>query len=115
MKDRFEIINKEILQRDFSSQAEYYKEYSLHISFPCGASGMYDLKTKKGTIWSHFKVVKQLRLNRYKDLRFCNGGDDDVLVIDHQRKEYAFFEDNAPSMERLIERSNLKSFMNESY
>ena len=30
-------------------------------------------------------------------MNFCNGGDDDTLVVDHLRKEFGFFEDFYPT------------------
>lgn len=89
-----EIIYEDVLKKKFKSDEQYIKEYKTHIDY--GASGQYDEKTKIGIIHSHKKKCKILEKKGYKNLKFCNGGDDDVLVIDHDTKTFGFFEDYAP-------------------
>ena len=89
-----EIVHDDVLEKTFKSHASYTKEYVTHIGY--GASGQYDEKTRIGKISSHKKKCKMLEKKGYKNLKFCNGGDDDVLVIDHDTKTFGFFEDYAP-------------------
>ena len=70
------------------------KEYCRHIGY--GSSGSFDDKTGEGTISSHLEECKNLENIGYKNLNFCNGGDDDILVIDHDRKEFGFVEYGDP-------------------
>lgn len=37
-------------------------------------------------------IVKELSLLGYKEISTCNGGDDDRIIIDDERKEWAFWE-----------------------
>ena len=85
-----EIIHRKRLSKKWKSNNHHTKEYCNHIGY--GASGAFDSKTKKGYIMSHLKECKKLEKLGYKNLRFCNGGDDDILVVDHGRKEFAFVE-----------------------
>ncbi len=90
----FEIIDKKRIRKKFKNEDADYAEYCGHIGY--GASGMFDDKTQIGLISSHKDDCKKLEKSGYINLKFCNGGDDDWLVVDHERKEFGFFEDNAP-------------------
>lgn len=85
-----EIIYNKKTTKKYKSHDFYTKEYCKHIGY--GASGSFDYKTNKGTIRSHFKECKKLEKLGYKNLKFCNGGDDDILVVDHDKKEFGFVE-----------------------
>lgn len=80
------------LEKTFKSESAFNKEYITHIGY--GASGQYN--NGVGIIWSHRDACQKLEKKGYKNLQFCNGGDDDILVVDHDAKEFGFFEDYAP-------------------
>lgn len=104
MNGRFEIINHlKIQTNDWDA---YEKEYLTHIGY--GASGMFDTKTNKGYIMSCKDVCLQLLKQGYKHLKFCNGGDDDFLVVDHLNKEFGFFEYGYPcNLENILDEKTL--------
>lgn len=85
-----EIIHNKKFTRNYESNDAYTKEYCRHIGY--GSSGQFDDKTGEGTICSHLEECKILENIGYKNLNFCNGGDDDILVVDHDRKEFGFVE-----------------------
>lgn len=89
-----EIIYNRKTSKKYKSADEHTKEYCKHIGY--GASGSYDSKTKLGTISSHLEECKKLEKAGYKNLHFCNGGDDDILIVDHDRKEFGFLEYGDP-------------------
>lgn len=89
-----EIIYNGRTAKEYQTKELYMQEYSSHIGY--GASGSYDDKTKIGIIHSHLKKCKELEKNGYRNLHFCNGGDDDILIIDHDNKEFAFVEYGDP-------------------
>lgn len=89
-----EIIHNKKLTKKYKSQEDHVAEYCKHIGY--GASGSFDDKTNKGIIRSHLKECKKLESAGYKNLHFCNGGDDDILIVDHDRKEFAFVEYGDP-------------------
>ena len=90
------IIIKHISKK-FKSDSDYINEYKTHIGY--GASGQYT--NGVGLISSHKEQCEKLEKEGYKNLNFCNGGDDDILVVDHDSKEFGFFEDYAPFGENL--------------
>lgn len=96
MSDRFEIIEKELITLNGVSYEEYDAVNKTHSEHRQGSWGIYDKKEKKGIIGTYCPVIKKLVSDGYKDIGYCNGGDDDILVVDHQRKEYTFFEDYVP-------------------
>lgn len=99
---RFSVFHKEDINGVWDSIDDYKAEYSKHIDY--GASGNYNtigFEVVKGTISSHLAKCTELNSKGYKNLKFCNGGDDDVLVVDHEMKEYGFFEDYPPTEEQL--------------
>jgi hypothetical protein len=104
---RYEIVEKGTFRKKFESYDKYAEEYLKHIQISCGASGQYDPVTKVGRIRSYLKVCRKLELDGYTNLRFPNGGDDDILLIDHVRKEFGFFEDNTPTEEQMEDSKNL--------
>jgi len=85
-----EIVNKDKITKKYKSGDAHIKEYCKHIGY--GSSGVFNDKTNIGTIWSHRRVCKALEKKGYKNLHFCNGGDDDVLIIDHDKKQFGFLE-----------------------
>lgn len=89
-----EIIHNKRFTKKYQSNAEYTEEYCRHIGY--GSSGSFDEETGEGTIWSHLEECKNLENIGYKNLNFCNGGDDDILVIDHDTKEFGFVEYGDP-------------------
>lgn len=94
-----EIFDKQRINKKFTSDSKYLDEYKKHLGY--GASGCYDSKTKIGQISSYAKICKLLILRGYANLGFCNGGDDDWLVVDHDAKEFGFFEDNSPTKKQI--------------
>jgi hypothetical protein len=105
-----EIFDQQIIQKKWKNYDAHTQDYLPHIGY--GASGTYDSITKKGTIRSYMKKCKELEKAGYKNLKFCNGGDDDWLVVDHDAKEFGFFEDYAPSLERAVKFDNLTTLWN---
>ncbi len=104
----YEILDKKRITQQFESNDAYTVEYVSHIGY--GASGSYCDKTKIGKINSYRDQAKRLEQLGYTNLKFCNGGDDDWLVVDHTRKEFAFFEDNKPLDEMLYKCTSLEDF-----
>lgn len=93
---RFEVKNPVIYVGNCSTE-EFGRLYTINLSVGSNAShssvtGGYRIKT-------FIDAIRELEKNGYKNLQFCNGGDDDILVIDHKRKEFGFFEDNVPPLE----------------
>lgn len=103
---RFEVIYAEKIENMWSSSEEFTKEYNNHIGY--GSYGSYEPNTKHGYIASHLKKCKELETQGYKNLKFNNGGDDDVLIVDHKNKEFGFFENPIPPQEQLVRYKNLK-------
>jgi hypothetical protein len=87
---KFEVFDKERISRKFRDNVAHTAEYQKHIGY--GASGTYNDKTKVGEISSFLKQAKKLEKHGYKNLKFCNGGDNDHLIADHEAKEFGFFE-----------------------
>jgi hypothetical protein len=94
---RFELFEEETIKKKFKDYKSYEAEYVKHIG--CGASGRFD-DSKIGVIHSYYKTIQKLKKKNYKNLNFGNGGDDDYLVADHEKKEYGFFED-LPQREKI--------------
>lgn len=105
---RFEIFDKEIIKAKFKSDEDHTKEYCKHIGM--GASGSFDSKTGIGIIRSFRKQVELLRSLGYKNLNFDNGGDNDHLVVDHEKKEFGFFEGKPYNLEKW--RGSLRDLWN---
>lgn len=102
---RFSVSRRHRITKKWEKHEDQMKEYALHIGY--GASGSWNSETKLGYISSHYKQCKKLEKLGYKNLKFNNGGDDDILVIDHINKEYGFFEDYVPSKEVMNECKNI--------
>jgi hypothetical protein len=60
-----------------------------------------------GYICSFEEKCEELDKLGYKNLNFCNGGDDDWLVIDHDTKTYGFFEDYVPCQKQILKAKTL--------
>lgn len=73
---------------------KHERDYLTHVGF--GASGFFDTKTNRGYIMSCKGDCLKLLKQGYKHLKFCNGGDDDFLIVDHLNKEFGFFEYGFP-------------------
>ena len=113
MKKRFEVCQKAFIRKRWSSIEKQNEEYLPHAYF--GGSGSYNSKTKWGYIASFLVKCRELLAAGYKNMQFCNGGDDDYLVIDHQRKEFGFFEDGYPSEEELAKGNSLRQLWKEHF
>jgi hypothetical protein len=101
----FEVIEKESFSKFFETEKEYYQEYAKHIGY--GSSGSFYIERDYGCIHSFMRVCKLLETQGYKNLNFCNGGDDDILIVDHNNKEFGFFENPGPQEEALNQYENL--------
>ena len=107
---KIEIFDKQIIRKNWKNSDAQTRDYLPHIGY--GASCEYNTKTKKGTIRSYMKKCKELEKMGYKNLNFCNGGDDDWLVVDHDAKEFGFFEDYSPNLERAARFDDLTTLWN---
>ncbi len=103
---RFEVKDKTTIKKKWETNAAHTMEYVDHIGY--GASGCYDTVSRCGYIYSFLEACKVLEKAGYNNLKFNNGGDDDWLVIDHERKEYGFFEDYVPSRDAMNHCETLK-------
>jgi len=83
------------------SEDAFHAKYNwlLSLAQDGGNSGQFDTKTGRGSISSFAEEIARLEKEGFKRINFGNGGDDDVLVVDTLRREYATFEDYMP--ERL--------------
>jgi hypothetical protein len=52
----------------------------------------YNLFWEKHNKKSEQTAIKELTSLGYKEIPTCNGGDDDRIIIDHIRREWAFWE-----------------------
>lgn len=109
---RFEVFYREKTVRKFRSDKTYLKEYVKHIGY--GASGVYDTASKIGTINSCKKICLELKRKGYTNLYFENGGDDDVVVVDHTAKQFGFFEDHAPILNNIPKEMTLEQIWRKS-
>lgn len=98
-QSRFEVIRRGRKSRKYKSRDEFMEDYRPHIEY--GAGGTYNEDTGAGEIFSHMKACRRLEREGYKNLHFGNGGDDDILVVDHHAKEFGFFEDYAPNLSQV--------------
>lgn len=101
-----DMVQKETIKKEFETYDAYNKEYRKHI--PYGSSGQYTDKDGIGIIWSFLDACQKLEHDGYTNLKFENGGDDDILLIDHENKEYGFFEDVTPTPDQIKRAKNLK-------
>lgn len=76
--------------KKYKNMEDYTNAYVRHIGY--GARGSFNDKTLIGTIISHRSKCRKLEKLNYKNLNFGNGGDDDILVINHDEKVFAFVE-----------------------
>jgi hypothetical protein len=97
-KPRYEVLKKTVIRP--KSKAEFEETYRKCLKISAGNSGSADESKNTYEIRTFAPSAEKLQKAGYKDLKFCNGGDDDVLIVDHKNKEYAFFEDNVP--EKLV-------------
>lgn len=106
----FEIIReKDVIEKSFEDYEAYMREYATHIGF--ASTGTYNHDTGIGKITSYRSaIMTHLVRKGYTRLNFCNGGDDDFMVVDHTGKEFGFFEDCLPteaSMQAAVSLSDL--------
>ncbi len=93
-----------IITGDYEAYEKISREH--HAVKPI--SGHYNPVTGIHQIWTFKQDIEQLRALGYRDLEFCNGGDDDILCIDHARKEYGFFEDHLPKLTHIAKAKTLQ-------
>lgn len=105
-----EIKTHIVIEQPYESEEEQLKAYILLLG--PGSSGSYDEKTKIGIIRTFKPIIDKLVEAGYKDLEFCNGGDDDHMVIDHDTKTFGFFEDYPPSEEDIGRAESLQELYN---
>lgn len=90
----------------YSDSEAYYNEYKKHLHY--GSSGVFSDSTGIGTISSHAKECRKLEKAGYINLNFANGGDDDILLVDHTAKQYGFFERPMPSADKIKQAKSLR-------
>ena len=113
-KKRYEIIDRTTFNP--KTQEEYDVLYAKSLAVSPGNSGSADPSKGEFKIRTFAPSVEKLKNDGFKGLHFNNGGDDDVLVVDHKRKEFAFFEDYAPprlTKDPKYSGSSLQSLYNE--
>lgn len=105
--DNVTIEPPKTVRKKWDSYADHEEEYKR--LYAPGSSGHYDSKTKTGSITSYRAIIDKLEAKGYKHLSFCNGGDDDHLLVDHDAKEFGFFEDYQPSEEAIRKTKDLQT------
>jgi len=108
---RIEVFEKEMILVEYKSTDEYSSIYQTHIDY--GASGSYRVAGNIGIIWSYKTICQKLEKKGYKNLNFCNGGDDDILIVDHDNKCFGFFENPTPPEDALNSVTTLEKLWKE--
>ena len=96
---KYEVVEKQTIRKKFKTAEAHIDEYRKHIGY--GSSGQYTGKDQIGTISSFLNICLKLEADGYINLKFPNGGDDDILLVDHKHKQFGFFEDVTPAEEQM--------------
>jgi hypothetical protein len=93
--NRYEIIEATRLKH--KTRVEHDAAYAECLAVCEGNSGRIDEGNGIFEIKTFAPSVKKLEKEGFKNMHFPNGGDDDVLVVDHKTKKFGFFEDYVPT------------------